>query len=53
MLNDKVCDGCGDKGHMSKDSLRNNEEARPNAPLKPKVRAFQMILDEASDNARV
>ena len=37
---------------MSKDCPKKNEAARPNAPSKPKARAFQMILDEAGDYAR-
>ncbi|XP_023751591.1 uncharacterized protein LOC111899944 [Lactuca sativa] len=48
-FNDKVCYGCGDKRHMSKDFPKKNEALRPNEPLKPKARAFQMILDEAGD----
>ncbi|KAL7588749.1 hypothetical protein Lser_V15G37203 [Lactuca serriola] len=52
MFNDKVCYGCGDKAHMSKDFLKKNEATRPNAPPKPKARAFQMILDEAGDKAK-
>ncbi|XP_023767906.1 uncharacterized protein LOC111916471 [Lactuca sativa] len=51
-LNDKVCYGCGEKGHMSKDSSKKNEAPRTNAPPKPKARAFQMVLNEAGEDAR-
>ncbi|XP_023772433.1 uncharacterized protein LOC111921075 [Lactuca sativa] len=50
-LNDKVCYGCGDKGHMSKAYPKKNKVARLNAP-KPKARTFQMIFDEAGNDAR-
>ena len=42
---------CGGSRHISKDFPQKNEEARPNAPRKPKERAFQMILNGVDDIA--
>ncbi|XP_023743560.1 zinc finger protein GIS2-like [Lactuca sativa] len=47
--NKRLCYGCRDMGHMSKDFAKKNESVNV---LKPKARAFQMILDEAGDNER-
>ncbi|XP_023733774.1 uncharacterized protein LOC111881602 [Lactuca sativa] len=48
----KKCYKCGDGGHILKNCPKKNEVAMQNPSLKPKAKAFQMILDEVGDNAR-
>ncbi|KAL7596148.1 hypothetical protein Lser_V15G28501 [Lactuca serriola] len=45
--NKRLCYGCRDKGHISKDFPKKNDATSANTPRKPKS-----ILDEATDNAR-
>ena len=43
---------CGEEGHFKQDCPRKEEATKPNMPPKPNARAFQIILDEAADDAR-
>ena len=47
----RVCYGCNGEGHFKQDFPKRESAIKPNVPPKPKARAFQMILDEADDNA--
>ncbi|XP_023729446.1 uncharacterized protein LOC111877146 [Lactuca sativa] len=52
-FNKKVCYGCNEEGHISRDWPEKKEVARPNVPPKPKVKAFQMMLEVAKEAADV
>ncbi|KAL7587620.1 hypothetical protein Lser_V15G36342 [Lactuca serriola] len=47
----EACFKCGEEGHFMQNCPRREEATRSNLPPQQKTRAFQMILDEANDNA--
>ncbi|KAL7616026.1 hypothetical protein Lser_V15G04181 [Lactuca serriola] len=51
-FDNRKCYECGDGGHILKNCPKKNEVARKNVSSKPKATTFQMILDEAGENAR-
>ncbi|KAL7604690.1 hypothetical protein Lser_V15G19948 [Lactuca serriola] len=48
----ELCFKYGGEGHFKQHCPNRERAMKPNEPPKPKLRAFQMILDEAGDNAR-